>query len=449
MQDRGAGRPSRPPEIIPYRSRHRPDSGWAVVSTDLERDKPAFKFGRIFPISRTDRSPTDGSARRGTPVAHLSRVTRKHADRPEETMAPKPVRSNDEVLRRVQGEFMEMPGLRLTEAQARRLWGLDEASCVALLGALVDAKFLVPDHTAVRSCAWSTPTPCTRRRTELARSHGGRLEVDGFCSESPAVRLDRNHALSRQPAGETPSPSPRAADLRVAARGQPSRHEIRNAGMHQCKNAPMRMQLHRAFVHSCISCGSSSSRRPIATRFARFSPSLAALPFEFRTLADFPELTAPDETGRTFADNARAKALYYATATGELTVAEDSGLEIDALDGQPGVESARYGGRRRFVSREVRAHLRRAARGGRPRRARRASSARSRSHAPSRILFEAAGTIEGRIASGPAAPAVSATTRSSITRRSGRRSPKRASASRRSATADRRSGCSGRFSIRA
>jgi len=48
----------------------------------------------------------------------------------------------DEVLRRVQGEFLEMPGLRLTEPQARRLWGLDRASCSALLGALVDAKFL-------------------------------------------------------------------------------------------------------------------------------------------------------------------------------------------------------------------------------------------------------------------------------------------------------------------
>ena len=57
-------------------------------------------------------------------------------------MAPQPVRSNDEVLRRVQGEYMEMPGLCLTEAQARRLWGLDEASCGALLAALVDAKFL-------------------------------------------------------------------------------------------------------------------------------------------------------------------------------------------------------------------------------------------------------------------------------------------------------------------
>jgi len=61
-------------------------------------------------------------------------------------MAAQPVRSSEEVLRRVQGEFMEMPGLRLTEAQARRLWGLDEASCRALLAALVDAKFLVRTH---------------------------------------------------------------------------------------------------------------------------------------------------------------------------------------------------------------------------------------------------------------------------------------------------------------
>jgi hypothetical protein len=51
-------------------------------------------------------------------------------------------RATEEVLRRVQGEFLEMPGLRLTEAQARRLWGLDAASCRALLGALVDAQFL-------------------------------------------------------------------------------------------------------------------------------------------------------------------------------------------------------------------------------------------------------------------------------------------------------------------
>jgi hypothetical protein len=50
--------------------------------------------------------------------------------------------THDDVLRRVQGEYIEMPGLRLTPAQAQRLWGLDRAACDALLGALVDAKFL-------------------------------------------------------------------------------------------------------------------------------------------------------------------------------------------------------------------------------------------------------------------------------------------------------------------
>jgi hypothetical protein len=48
----------------------------------------------------------------------------------------------DDVLQRIQGEFVEMPGLRLTTAQAQRLWGLDRDVCDALLGALVDAKFL-------------------------------------------------------------------------------------------------------------------------------------------------------------------------------------------------------------------------------------------------------------------------------------------------------------------
>ncbi len=48
----------------------------------------------------------------------------------------------DDVLQRVQGEYNEMPGLRLTPAQAQRLWGLDRAACDALFGALVESKFL-------------------------------------------------------------------------------------------------------------------------------------------------------------------------------------------------------------------------------------------------------------------------------------------------------------------
>jgi hypothetical protein len=49
---------------------------------------------------------------------------------------------DDEVLRRVQGEFLEMPGLRLTQAQARRLWNLEQTMCESLLDTLVRERFL-------------------------------------------------------------------------------------------------------------------------------------------------------------------------------------------------------------------------------------------------------------------------------------------------------------------
>ena len=73
-------------------------------------------------------------------------------------------------------------------------------------------------------------------------------------------------------------------------------------------------------------------------------PLLAGLAIDIRTLADYPPVAPPDETGSTFAENARQKARFYAVHTGTLTVAEDSGLEIDALEGAPGVHSARFGG---------------------------------------------------------------------------------------------------------
>jgi XTP/dITP diphosphohydrolase len=72
---------------------------------------------------------------------------------------------------------------------------------------------------------------------------------------------------------------------------------------------------------------------------------LTGLPIRLLTLSDLSaDIPAPDETGTTFADNAELKARAYAEASGLPTVAEDSGLAIDALGGRPGVESARYPG---------------------------------------------------------------------------------------------------------
>ena len=71
---------------------------------------------------------------------------------------------------------------------------------------------------------------------------------------------------------------------------------------------------------------------------------LADAPVDLVTLADLPAIPEPDENGTTFADNARLKALYYAAATGMPSVADDSGLEIDALDNAPGIHSARWQG---------------------------------------------------------------------------------------------------------
>ena len=71
---------------------------------------------------------------------------------------------------------------------------------------------------------------------------------------------------------------------------------------------------------------------------------LADLPLEVVSLDDLGITEDAPETGRTFAQNAQMKALAYAEMTGLATWADDSGLEVDALGGQPGVYSARYGG---------------------------------------------------------------------------------------------------------
>ena len=65
---------------------------------------------------------------------------------------------------------------------------------------------------------------------------------------------------------------------------------------------------------------------------------------EWASLSDFPNVSEIEEDGKTFAENARKKAIGYAKATGLWTLADDSGLVVDALGGQPGVKSARFAG---------------------------------------------------------------------------------------------------------
>ena len=125
---------------------------------------------------------------------------------------------------------------------------------------------------------------------------------------------------------------------------------------------------------------------------------LAGVPTELVSLADLASIPEPDETGETFADNARLKATYYATASGIPAVADDSGIEIEALDNMPGVHSARWRGSdypTKFAA--IYEELRLRGRTGSP--------ARFVAHIAvangDAVQFEAVGTIEGEIAAEP------------------------------------------------
>jgi XTP/dITP diphosphohydrolase len=66
--------------------------------------------------------------------------------------------------------------------------------------------------------------------------------------------------------------------------------------------------------------------------------------FDVIDLSSFPEIAIPEETGRTFEDNATLKAIASSKKLPSLVIADDSGLEVDALGGAPGICSARYAG---------------------------------------------------------------------------------------------------------
>ena len=124
---------------------------------------------------------------------------------------------------------------------------------------------------------------------------------------------------------------------------------------------------------------------------------LAGLDVTLLTLDDVQQIAAPEETGQTFEENARLKAVSYATACGCLAVAEDSGLEIDALGGLPGVESARFGGEHTTYPEKFRLLYAAGAAGSSARFVCALSLAQA-----NRVLFTARGVVEGRIAPVPA-----------------------------------------------
>ena len=150
---------------------------------------------------------------------------------------------------------------------------------------------------------------------------------------------------------------------------------------------------------------SAPNRLLIATsnkgKLREFQILLANLPLEVCSLAEFPGVPEAREPHDTFRENSRAKAEFYARRIGLPALADDSGLEVDALGGAPGVRSARYGGteltsdeRNRLLLRELSAV---------PDEQRRARFlchiTVAQPHAGS--VLEATGVCEGRIAYAP------------------------------------------------
>ncbi|MCG3128114.1 MAG: dITP/XTP pyrophosphatase [Phycisphaerae bacterium] len=117
-------------------------------------------------------------------------------------------------------------------------------------------------------------------------------------------------------------------------------------------------------------------------------------------LDEFPAVEEAVESGATFDENARLKALHYAGATGLWTLADDSGLVVDALGGAPGVHSARYAGEPRSDLANNRKLV--AALADVPERERTARFVCAMALArPGEVLLESSGSVEGRLVDEP------------------------------------------------
>jgi XTP/dITP diphosphohydrolase len=143
-----------------------------------------------------------------------------------------------------------------------------------------------------------------------------------------------------------------------------------------------------------IATGNTGKLRELAEIFR-------TVPVEWTSLDDFPNAAEVEETGATFEENARLKAAGYALRTGLWTLADDSGLEVEALGGAPGVVSARYGGSETSFPEKIRLLLNEVERSGSASRTARFVCSMAVSDSRGHILFAAEGECRGTLADEP------------------------------------------------
>src|SRR2546426_4921461 len=136
-------------------------------------------------------------------------------------------------------------------------------------------------------------------------------------------------------------------------------------------------------------------------KIAEVKSMLAGLPFELTSLAESGSLRTVNETGQTFAENAALKAQGYALQTSLWTISDDSGLEVDALDGAPGALSARFAGEETSDAQRVSLLLSKLSLIPEKRRTARFVCATAVSDADGKLIFSATGICDGRLSFHP------------------------------------------------